>query len=89
MRVECKLKNLKRTVSAGKNVNSISIYGEIRKGEEERLCTVNVNINNVSDARLEELAKTLGIEDVEAGVLSEFPIIVDIKVPQKTLLNTD
>jgi len=84
MKVECKLKNLKRTIGAGKNVNSVSIYGEVGEGEE-RLCSVNLTLNNVSDAGLKEIEKDLGIEDMEVAVIGEFPVAVELKVLQKTL----
>jgi len=84
MKIECKLKSLKRTVSAGKNINTLSMYGEIGEGEN-RLCSVNVIINNVSDAGIKELEKKMKIEDMEAAVMNGFPIEVEIKTLQKTI----
>ena len=84
MKVECKLKSLKRTVSAGKNINTLSMYGEIGEGEN-RLCSVNVIINNVSDAGIKELEKKMKIEDMEAAVMNGFPIEVEMKTLQKTI----
>jgi len=84
MKIECKLKSLKRTVSAGKNINTLSMYGEIGEGEN-RLCSVNVIINNVSDAGIKELEKKMKIEDMEAAVMNGFPIEVEMKTLQKTI----
>jgi len=84
MKIECKLKSLKRTVSAGKNINTLSMYGEIGEGEN-RLCSVNVIINNVSDAGIKELEKRMKIEDMEAAVMNGFPIEVEMKTLQKTI----
>jgi len=84
MKIECKLKSLKRTVSAGKNINTLSMYGEIGEGEN-RLCSVNVIINNVSDAGIKELEKKMKIEDMEAAVMNGFPIEAEMKTLQKTI----
>ena len=86
MKVECRLKDLKRRVSGDSAVNSVSLYGEIRDGEE-RLCSVNVNMNNLSDAGVKELEKRLGIGEIEAAVVSGFPISVELESMQKTLGN--
>ncbi|RLE08957.1 hypothetical protein DRZ78_00075 [Candidatus Aerophobetes bacterium] len=84
MKINGNLKVITEKVKEDGEIYSIGIYGEEIRGEE-RVFTMNLNLNNISKSELKKIEKKLKVADLREATRASFPVTVEISIPQKRL----
>lgn len=61
---------------------SVALYADLKDDEKKRLCSFNLNINNLAQSGAEELAARLG-----SRLEMDTPIMMELFIPEGALLD--